>query len=148
MSLITRLADAIAASIFAGYSGQHVEVLRSWDAREKLQDLGDKWRITIIPQARKYTADTRECDVAEKAVVVAFEKRVSADAVPMIDECDAFVEANIDRLRQIELPGLPEAEFVEISNEPLLNWKKLADDQVFESALLVKFNLPVELEPS
>ena len=141
MSLVTDIADAVAAELNAAVEGTFTEdftaqrlVLPEFDLAE-LADL----KVSVVPKAVTITGSTRSASQYEIAVDVGVQKKLGKDLDSEVAALGTFVDEIADYLRQRALTQAAYAAWVSIANEPVYAPEHLAGDRVFTSVLTVTY---------
>ena len=141
MSLVTDIADAVAAELNAAVEGTFSEdftairrVLPEFDLAE-LAEL----KVSIVPKAVTITGATRSASQYEIAVDVGVQKKLGKDLDSEVATLGTFVDELADYLRQRVLTQAAYAAWVSIANEPVYAPEHLSGDRVFTSVLTVTY---------
>ena len=141
MSLVTDIADAVAAELNAAVEGTFTEsftaqrlVLPEFD----LVELADM-KVSVVPKAMTITGATRSASQYEIAVDVGVQKKLGKDLDSEVAALGTFVDEIADYLRQRALTQAAYAAWVSIANEPVYAPEHLAGDRVFTSVLTVTY---------
>lgn len=140
MSLITDIADAVAAEINAG-AFLPVQVQRRVLPEFELAQLTEM-KVCVVPKSMRITGATRAASQYEIDVDIGIQQKLPAgdtDVDTHVATLGTLVDQIIDHLRQRPLSAAPYATWVSIDNEPVYAPEHLVEQRVFTSVLTVTY---------
>jgi len=144
MSLVTEIADAVAAELNAAAPGTFSE---SFTAERKvlpvheLKDLVDL-KVTVVPKAVEITGSTRAASQYEITVDIGVQRKLApgnTDRDAKVTALGTLVDQIAEYLRRRPLTAAPWASWVSISNDPVYAPEHLLEQRVFTSVLTVTY---------
>ena len=141
MSLVTDIADAVAAELNGADSGTFSEaftaerrVLPQFD----LEDLADL-KVSVVPKAVEITGATRSACQYDVAVDIGIQKKLGTDLDAEVAALGTVVDEIADFLKRRALAATPWAIWVAASNDPVYAPAHLAEQRAFTSVLTVTY---------
>ena len=141
MSMVTDIADAVAAELNGAESGTFGEdftaerrVLPEFD----LEDLA-ALMVSVVPKAVEITGSTRSVCQYEIAVDIGIQKKTGTDLDAEVAALGTLVDEIADFLRRRTLDATSWAVWVAATNDPVYSPAHLAERRVFTSVLTVKY---------
>jgi len=145
MSLVTEIADAVAAELNAAAPGsvfsQTFTAQRKIVPAYELSELTDL-KVTVVPKAVEITGSTRAASQYEITVDIGIQKKLppgSGDGDDQVETLGTLVDQIAEYLRRRPLPGAPFAAWVGITNDPVYAPEHLLEQRVFTSVLTVTY---------
>jgi len=138
VSVITELADAVAASLNAGSFGMPFTAERLHQPSFDLAELAEL-HVSVVPKSQTITNATRQHSFFDCAVDVGVQKKVADDA-----EGDALldlVQEIADHLRLKRLDDYPTAAWLSIEHEPVVASEHLDQNRQLTSVLTVTYRV-------
>lgn len=146
MSLVTDIADAVAAEINAAASGtfgQTFTAVRKVVPAYELDELTDL-KVTVVPKAVEITRATRSDSQYEITVDIGIQKKLpsgSESSDEQVETLGTLVDQIAEYLCRRPLAEAPFASWVNISNDPIYAPEHLTDQRVFTSVLTVTYRV-------
>lgn len=140
MSLITDIADAVAAEINTG-AFLPVQAQRRVLPEFELAELAEM-KVCVVPKSLRITGATRAASQYEIAIDIGVQMKLTpgdTDVDAQVATLGIMVDEIVDHLRQRPLAGTPYATWVSIENEPVYAPEHLAEQRVFTSVLTVTY---------
>lgn len=144
MSLVTDIADAVAAEINAAGPGTfdfpftaQRKVLPAYELSE-LDDL----KVTVVPKVVEISGSTRSASQYDITVDIGIQKKLppgSEASDEQVETLGTLVDQIAAYLRRRPLPGAPFASWVNITNDPVYAPEHLLEKRVFTSVLTVTY---------
>ena len=141
MSMITDIADAVAAELNGAESGTFSEdftaerkVLPEFD----LEDLA-ALLVTVVPKVVEISGSTRSVCQYDVAIDVGVQKKLGTDLDAEVAAMGTLVDEIADFLRRRPLATMPSIVWVGTTNDPVYAPAHLAERRVFTSVLTVKY---------
>ena len=141
MSLVTDIADAVAAELNAAVEGTFSEDFTAQRLVLPEFDLADlaALKVSVVPKAVTITGATRAACQYEIVVDIGVQKKLGKDLDSEVATLGTFVDEVADYLRQRALNQAAYAAWVSTANEPVYAPEHLAGDRVFTSVLTVTY---------
>lgn len=140
MSVLKDLANAVVAKLNAGEFSLPFTAARAYVPVATLEELA-MMRVTVVPKSLTISPLTRAKDTHSYAVDVGVQQRVDTSATDDTDALASLVEEIADLLRRSRLPDFPAARWVSVENDPIYDWERLKERQVFTSVLTVTYEV-------
>ena len=141
MSMVTTIADAVAAELNAAEQGTFSEdftaerrVLPQFD----LEDLA-ALLVTVVPKSVQIAGSTRSVCQYDVAIDIGVQKKLGTDLDVEVAVMGTLVDEIADFLRRRPLEATPSAVWVASSNDPVYAPAHLAERRVFTSVLTVTY---------
>jgi len=141
MSLVTDIADAVAAEINGAPGGTFSEaftgerrVLPQFD----LEDLAGL-KVSVVPKAVEISGSTRSVCQYEISIDVGIQKKLGTDLDAEVAALGTLVDEIADFLRRRPLAATPWAAWFSASNDPVYATAHLAEQRVFTSVLTLTY---------
>jgi len=138
MSVITDIADAVAASLNAGTFGIEFTAERLHQPSFDLTEL-DTLRVSVVPKALTITNATRQHSFFEGVIDVGIQQKVNGDG-----EVDALLDLAqeiADHLRLKRLDDYPQAAWLAIEHDPVVASEHLDQHRQLTSVLSVTYRV-------
>jgi len=145
MSLVTDIADAVAAEINAAPGSpatfnQTFTAVRKVVPAYELSELTDL-KVTVVPKAVEITGSTRSASQYDIAVDVGIQKKLPAtpEMDTEVETLGTLVDQIAEYLRRRPLSAAPFAAWVSIANDPVYAPAHLLEKRVFTSVLTLTY---------
>ena len=138
MSVITDLADAVAASLNAGSFGMPFTAERLHQPSFDLAELAEL-HVSVVPKSQTITNATRQHSFFDCAIDVGVQKKVADDSE--VDALLDLVEEIADHLRLKRLDDYPTAAWLSIEHEPVVASEHLDQNRQLTSVLTVTYRV-------
>jgi len=146
MSLVTDIADAVAAEINAAPGSpatfsQTFTAVRKVVPAYELEELADL-KVTVVPKAVEISGSTRSASQYDITVDIGIQKKLPPgnDASDeQVETLGTLVDQIAEYLRRRPLAGAPFASWVSIVNDPVYAPEHLLEKRVFTSVLTVTY---------
>jgi len=138
VSVITELADAVAASLNAGSFGMPFTAERLHQPSFDLAELAEL-HVSVVPKSQTITNATRQHSFFDCAVDVGVQKKVADDAE--VDALLDLVQEIADHLRLKRLDDYPTAAWLSIEHEPVVASEHLDQNRQLTSVLTVTYRV-------
>jgi hypothetical protein len=141
MSLVTDIADAVAAEINGAPGGTFSEAVtaeRRVLPEFALEDLAGL-KVSIVPKAVEISGSTRSVCQYEISVDVGVQKKLGSDLDAEVAALGTVVDEIADYLKRRALATAPGATWVAASNDPVYAPAHLAEQRAFTSVLTVTY---------
>jgi len=138
VSVITALADAVAASLNAGSFGMPFTAERLHQPSFDLAELAEL-HVSVVPKSQTITNATRQHSFFDCAVDVGVQKKVFDDAE--VDALLDLIQEIADHLRLKRLDGYPTAAWLSIEHEPVVASEHLDQNRQLTSVLTVTYRV-------
>jgi len=144
MSLVTDIADAVAAEINAADPGtfdQTFAAQRKVVPAYELEELADL-KVTVVPKALEVSGSTRSASQYDITVDIGIQKKLppgSEASDEQVETLGTLVDQIAEYLRRRPLPGAPFAAWVSIVNDPVYAPEHLLEKRVFTSVLTLTY---------
>jgi len=143
MSLVTDIADAVAAEINAAPGSpatfnQAFTAVRKVVPAYELSELADL-KVTVVPKAVEITGSTRSASQYDITVDIGIQKKLPAtpEMDAEVEMLGTLVDQIAEYLRRRPLSTAPFAALVSITNDPVYAPEHLLEKRVFTSVLTV-----------
>lgn len=139
--VMIELADAVAASLNAGAFSLPFTAERAYLPDYDLSQVQDL-RVTVVPKSLGVAKASRESAYFDPAIDIGVQQKIEGDedaAKAMTDGLVALVEEIVDHLRGKRLDGVPDAAWMAIANDPILDRDHLERLRVFTSVVTVTY---------
>ena len=141
MSMVTDIADAVAAELNGAESGTFSEtftaerrVLPEFD----LEDLADLM-VSVVPKAVEITGASRSVCQYEISIDIGIQKKIGTDLDAEVAALGTLVDEIADFLRRRTLDAMASVAWIAATNDPVYSPAHLAERRVFTSVLTVKY---------
>jgi len=138
VSVITELADAVAASLNAGSFGMPFTAERLHQPSFDLAELAEL-HVSVVPKSQTITNATRQHSFFDCAIDVGVQKKVADDAE--VDALLDLVQEIADHLRIKRLDDYPTAAWLSIEHEPVVASEHLDQNRQLTSVLTVTYRV-------
>jgi hypothetical protein len=144
MSLVTDIADAVAAEINAAAPGtfdQTFTAQRKVVPAYELSEMTDL-KVTVVPKAVEISGSTRSASQYDITVDIGIQKKLppGSDASDeQVETLGILVDQIAEYLRRRPLAGAPFASWVSITNDPVYAPEHLLEKRVFTSVLTLTY---------
>jgi len=138
VSVITELADAVAASLNAGSFGMPFTAERLHQPSFDLAELAEL-HVSVVPKSQTITNATRQHSFFDCAIDVGVQKKVADDAE--VDALLDLVQEIADHLRLKRLDDYPTAAWLSIEHEPVVASEHLDQNRQLTSVLTVTYRV-------
>ncbi|MBK9128183.1 MAG: hypothetical protein IPM13_10325 [Phycisphaerales bacterium] len=140
MATLITLAEAIIARLQAGTFSLPFEVQRGYRPALELPDLAAV-RVTVIPKSLAVSQAARSGNFYDCTIDIGVQRKVSPDIPAELDALMGLVEEIGDHLRGQSLPGMPEAAWLWLENEPVFAPEHLEQQHLFTSVLSLTYRV-------
>ncbi len=144
MSLVTDIADAVAAEINAadpGTFGQAFTAQRKVVPAYEVAELTDL-KVTVVPKALEISGSTRSASQYDITVDIGIQKKLppgSEASDEQVETLGTLVDQIAEYLRRRSLGAAPFAAWVSIVNDPIYAPEHLLEKRVFTSVLTLTY---------
>ncbi len=144
MSLVTEIADAVAAELNAAAPGTFSEsftAVRKVLPVHELKDLVDL-KVTVVPKAVEITGSTRAASQYEITVDIGVQRKLApgnTDLDAAVTTLGTLVDQIAEYLRRRPLATAPWASWISLANDPVYAPEHLLEQRVFTSVLTVTY---------
>jgi len=140
MSIVTDIADAVAAELDEGSFSQTFLLKRLAVPMFELKDLKDL-QVSIVPHSLEITGATRGMSQYEVTIDIGVQKKIDGDPDTAVETLGSLVDEIADFLRKRVLSATPWAVWSGIKNDPVYVPEHLTDQRVFTSVLSVSYKM-------
>ncbi len=140
MSVITDIADAVAAEINLGSFSQPVTATREYLPAFELADM-QQLRVTVVPKSVTTLPGGRAHNQHDYGIDVAVQKKLDAADNAEIDDLMTLVEEIGEVFRFKRLDSYPNAMWLKTDNEPVYAQEHLQELRQFTSILTFTFRV-------
>ncbi len=138
MSVITDIADAVAASLNAATFSEEFTAERLHQPSFDLPEL-QTLRVSVVPKSVEIRNGTRQHSFFDCAVDVGIQQKVDNDA--RVDALLVLAEEIIDHLRLKRLTDYPQAAWMAIGHDPVVSSEHLDQHRQLTSVLTVTYRV-------
>jgi len=140
MSIVTDIADAVAAELVEGTFSQEFTPQRKAVPMFELKDLKDL-KVSVVPHSLEITGATRGMSQYEATIDIGVQKKIDGDVDEAVKTLGSLVDEIADFLRKRTLSATPWAVWSGIKNDPVYVPEHLTDQRVFTSVLSVSYKM-------
>ena len=140
MSVITDIADAVAAEINAGTYSQELTAQRLLLPRFDLEDM-QSLQVTVVPKSLTTLPGGRAHNQHDFVIDVAVQQKLQTINDTEIDDLLTLVDEVADQLRFKRLTSYPNAVWLKTENQPVYAQEHLEEMRQFTSILTFTFRL-------
>ncbi|HEX7010619.1 MAG TPA: hypothetical protein VF184_11590 [Phycisphaeraceae bacterium] len=144
MSLITDIADAVAAELNAAPAGTFDPSFTAQRRVLPVFDLAElaELKVTVVPKSVQVTGSTRATSQYDITIDIGVQQKLAPgnhDVDAEVAALGALVDQIAEYLRRRPLAGFPGAAWVSTTNEPVYSPEHLLEQRVFTSVLSVTY---------
>lgn len=141
MSVITDIADAVAASLNAGSFGMAFNAERLHQPSFNLAELAEL-HVSVVPKSQTITNATRQHSFFDCAIDIGVQKKLApGNADAEVDALLDLVQEIADHLRIKRLDDYPIAVWLSIEHEPVVASEHLDQNRQLTSVLTVTYRV-------
>ena len=140
MSVITQIADAVAASLNSGSFSLPFTAERRYQPSFVLAEM-ETLRVSVVPKSVTITTATRQHSFHDCAVDIGVQKKVNPEEQAETDVLLGLVDELIAHLRGKRLDDVPEAAWLSITHEPIFAADHLDQKHVLTRVLTVTYRV-------
>jgi len=140
MSVITQIADAVAASLNSGSFSLPFTAERHYRPVLDLPQL-QALHVTVVPQGTTIETAGRSHNQHDCRIDIAVQKKFEKEEPAELDPLMALVEEIADHFRLRRLDGFAEAAWIKTENVPIYAVEHLEQHRVFTSVLTLTFRV-------